>query len=159
MRTCLNCGKFYPDTRSEAGCNMCPPCRDARDLGRSRGNELVISVAGTIRGLLRALPDSAGDECWEWCWNELDDLAQGFVREKRAKGEAALKALEITALELSVAPKITYEAMEEGLKTILSHAGSAIECVDEPGKTYLREICEIIDHIYGEDTSKEEGTP
>lgn len=47
------------------------------------------------------------------------------------------------------------ERMEEGLKTILSHAGSAIECVDEPGKTYLREICEIVDEVYGEDTSEE----
>lgn len=45
------------------------------------------------------------------------------------------------------------ERMEEGLKTILCHAGSAIECVDEPGKTYLREVCEIVDEVYGEDTS------
>lgn len=47
------------------------------------------------------------------------------------------------------------ERMEEGLKTILSHAGSAIECVDEPGKTYLREVCEVVDWVYGEDTSRE----
>lgn len=60
------------------------------------------------------------------------------------------------APELSEAPKVTYEAMEEGLKAILCHAGSAIECVDEPGKTYLREICEIVDHVYGEDTSEED---
>lgn len=94
MRLCTNCGREYPQAHAEPGCNMCPYCRSARDLGKSYGKELVKSVAGAIRGLLRALPDSTGDECWKWCWNELDELAQGFVKEMRAKGEAALKALE-----------------------------------------------------------------
>ena len=48
------------------------------------------------------------------------------------------------------------ERLEEGLKTILSHAGSAIECCDEPGAGYLREICEIVDLTFGIDTSNEE---
>jgi hypothetical protein len=47
------------------------------------------------------------------------------------------------------------DRLDEGLATILAHAGSAIECVDEPGKGYLREICEIVDKVTGEDTSEE----
>ncbi len=42
---------------------------------------------------------------------------------------------------------------EEGLKTILAHASNAIECVDEPCKGYLREICDIVDKALGVDTS------
>lgn len=45
-----------------------------------------------------------------------------------------------------------FDRLHEGLATILVHAGSAIECVDEPGKGYLREICDIVDKITGEDT-------
>ncbi len=49
-----------------------------------------------------------------------------------------------------------YEArLEEGLKTILAHAGSAIECCDEPGAGYLRDVCEIVDQVFGIDTSHE----
>ena len=50
-----------------------------------------------------------------------------------------------------------YEArLEEGLKTILAHAGSAIECCDEPGAGYLRDVCEIVDQTFGIDTSHEQ---
>ncbi len=48
--------------------------------------------------------------------------------------------------------------MEDGLKTILSHAGSAIECCDEPGAGYLRDICEIVDDVFGIDTDREVAT-
>ena len=110
MRVCLNCGRRYPNTESEEGCNMCPDCRNARDLGKSSGEERAKSFAGTIRGLLHALPDSTGDECWKWCWNELDELAQGFVKEMRVKGEAALNALETDAdLPASKRPPIPDE--------------------------------------------------
>ena len=46
------------------------------------------------------------------------------------------------------------DRLEEKLKTILAHAGSSIECVDEPAAGYLRDICEIVDEFYGEDTSE-----
>jgi len=61
--------------------------------------------------------------------------------------------------------KLKAEKAEEALKTILCHAGSAIECVDEPGKGYLREICEIVEAVLGpsedpdEDDEQDTETP
>lgn len=59
---------------------------------------------------------------------------------------------------MAAAPEMAerLERYEEGLKTILAHAGSAIECCDEPGAGYLREVCEIVDLLLGEDTSEDE---
>ncbi len=44
MRTCINCGRVYPDAESEPGCNMCPACRSARDIGKYYGRELAKAV-------------------------------------------------------------------------------------------------------------------
>ena len=44
MRVCLNCGRQYPQADAESGCNMCPDCRNARDVGKSYGKELAKAV-------------------------------------------------------------------------------------------------------------------
>lgn len=41
-----------------------------------------------IQLLLNHLPDSNfynGDDCWDWCWNELSDEAQEAVKDARQK--------------------------------------------------------------------------
>ena len=44
--------------------------------------------------------------------------------------------------------------LKEGLKTVLAHASNALECVGEPCKGYLREICDIVDKTLDVDTSE-----
>ncbi len=45
--------------------------------------------------------------------------------------------------------------LEDGLSAILNHAGCAIECCDEPGAGYLRDVCKIVDDTFGIDTDRE----
>ena len=45
-----------------------------------------------IQKLLDALPDSHHEsECWEWCWNELNEDAQEYVKRARGLGQEYLE--------------------------------------------------------------------
>jgi hypothetical protein len=53
-----------------------------------------------IRQLLKALPDSYHiNACWNWCWNELDDESQEFVKQARQAGEDYLAAEQAVAAD------------------------------------------------------------
>jgi hypothetical protein len=46
-----------------------------------------------IRLLCDYLPDAEQpEECWDWCWNELNDDAQEAVKNARGEAEAFLSA-------------------------------------------------------------------
>jgi hypothetical protein len=43
-----------------------------------------------LRDALNHLPDTVKDECWGWCWNELDGDSQDAVKDCRQRINAAL---------------------------------------------------------------------
>ena len=63
-------------------------------IQQDKRDRRIAELERVVRMLLRVVPRPGrrSHECWEWCWNELDEESELLVVETRREAERALNA-------------------------------------------------------------------